>query len=289
MMEGKVLGRWPKNSGSAVWSDAIWMQAAREEGCGLKPIPDSEIYNNPAYIGCDCAWSGSDFTSIIGQRGGAALTYDTGNGWRIPEITMRIKDAALELANARNARRRNLPGYVGETIEDVTVQLDHDAVGFNVIGALNEAGITAVTVSGAGTPNSEDYPNRRSEAWFDVAEQAEEGLIDLSRLPEEGKNALRAQLMSVTWTVNTRGQREVVKKDKTRKVIKRSPDDADALNLAFYRPNVAAMKPGLWLPGQSDDMGLGKMFFGSGSLFHGGFSNPDQDDIRRAAELFGGM
>ena len=40
--------------------------------------------------------------------------------------------------------------------------------------------------------------------------------------------------MAPTWKVDAQGRRVVEPKSDTKKRIQRSPDDADALNLAFY-------------------------------------------------------
>jgi hypothetical protein len=42
--------------------------------------------------------------------------------------------------------------------------------------------------------------------------------------------------MAPTWKIDAAGRRVVEPKDETRKKIGRSPDDADAMNLAYHDP-----------------------------------------------------
>jgi hypothetical protein len=84
---------------------------------------------------------------------------------------------------------------------------------------------------------SGEYPNKRSEAWFAVAELADEGKIDLSRLTSTAQNLLRRQVMAPTWKLDAQGRRVVEPKADTKKRIGRSPDDADTLNLLYANPS----------------------------------------------------
>jgi hypothetical protein len=78
------------------------------------------------------------------------------------------------------------------------------------------------------------YPNVRSQLWFDVADCARAGGIYLSRLDRKTLRQLKAQLMAPEWDLTPTGQRAVEPKKKTREKIGRSPDDADGFNLAHF-------------------------------------------------------
>jgi hypothetical protein len=81
--------------------------------------------------------------------------------------------------------------------------------------------------------DSEGYPNRRSELWFSVAERASENQLSLYKLDADTKREMRRQAMAPTWKLDSKGRRVVEPKDDTKKRIKRSPDDMDAMNLAY--------------------------------------------------------
>lgn len=82
------------------------------------------------------------------------------------------------------------------------------------------------------------------------------GRLDLSRLPDAARRRLRPQLVAPTWKLDSQGRRVVEPKADTKKRLKRSPDDADALNLAYgyARPRYAsgggAQRVGLPYDGQ---------------------------------------
>lgn len=235
-MEIRVLGRWPSTATGSVWSDATWAAAERRAEDGYKPLEDGLVYNRPAQIGCDVAWGGQDYTTIIGQRGGAALTYVTGNGWRAPKIAEKLKAEASRLVDQRTAYMRgcNTLNWVGEEPKRVQIVVDHDATGDAVKSSMG--GWNIVSQSGMSPALQDDmYPNRRSEVWFWVAERAENFHIDLSRLPLDARVRMRSQAMGPKWEVTPQGRR-VEDKVKTRKTLKRSPDDMDALNLAICPP-----------------------------------------------------
>lgn len=210
LFESRVLGRWPSSGTTSVWSEAVWLMCLI-----LQPVPQE-----PLQIGCDVAREGDDYTSIIARRGSCALHHETHNGWKTNQTAGQLKKLCKELAEP------------GEDPARVLVMIDDDGVGG---GVTDQAGdFNFVGISAASTPlEPENYPNRRSELWFAVAQRADEGRIDLSRLSEQSRKLLRRQAMAPRWWVDSNGRRVVERKEITKRRIKRSPDDMDALNLAF--------------------------------------------------------
>ncbi len=218
LFEGRVLGRWPTKGGTSVWTEAMWLAAQAPQVMPAQPLE----------IGCDVARFGDDYTSIVVRRGPCVLHHETHNGWSTAQTAGRLKQLAKEYS---------LPG---EDPREVAIKIDDDGVGGGVVDAAG--GFNFQPVSGASrAQEAEDYPNRRSELWFTVAERADAGMLDLSRLSADSRKLLRGQLMIPKYKVDSAGRRVVEPKDDTKKRIKRSPDDADALNLAFAigRPQVA--------------------------------------------------
>ena len=96
-------------------------------------------------------------------------------------------------------------------------------------------GYNFLAVNSSSRANDENaFPNKRTELWFATSGRAGERRLDLSRLTEESRNLLRSQAMAPTWKVDAQGRRVVEPKADTKKRLARSPDDMDALNLAFY-------------------------------------------------------
>ncbi|HKV42544.1 MAG TPA: hypothetical protein VJX67_25305 [Blastocatellia bacterium] len=52
--------------------------------------------------------------------------------------------------------------------------------------------------------------------------------------------------MTPKWALDSAGRRVIEKKEVTKKRIKRSPDDADALNLAYAPGDAGTASPTLW-------------------------------------------
>ncbi|KKK65543.1 hypothetical protein LCGC14_2973090, partial [marine sediment metagenome] len=78
------------------------------------------------------------------------------------------------------------------------------------------------------------YQNKRSELWFTAATWGQTGNLNLSKLPERKRDLITAQLMTVTYDFDAMSRRVVEKKKDIKERIGRSPDDADAFNLAYY-------------------------------------------------------
>lgn len=221
LAEARLLGRWPSQATNGVWSDAAWQEAE------LTVLPEPDEMPE---IGCDVARFGDDFTSIHGRRGPCSLHHESTNGWSTTETAGRLKLVANELG-----RRCGIDGH------QIPIKIDDDGVGGGVTDQAN--GYNFLPVSAASKPiDTEGYPNRRSELWFTVAERANEGLLDVSRLEPETRRELRRQAMAPTWKLDSQGRRVVEPKDDTKKRLKRSPDDMDALNLS-YAPE---QKIGIW-------------------------------------------
>jgi hypothetical protein len=211
LFESRVLGRWPSQSEDSVWSEALWARAQK-----LLPIPRDQ----PLQIGCDVARFGSDFTVIIARRGAAVVHHERHNGWSTARTAGRLKELCGSLA------------FECEDPREVLCTIDDDGVGGGVVDQARGYRFCPVS-AGSRAIEEEKYPNRRSELWFSTAQRAREGRVDLTRLPGPGLAELRRQLMAPKWKLDSDGRRVVEPKDKMKQRLGYSPDDADALNLAF--------------------------------------------------------
>jgi hypothetical protein len=219
LFEGRVLGRWPSQSVDSIWSEALW-----ESACSYKHELHEAMYDYPVQIGCDRARFGDDFTAIIVRRGPVVLFHDTGNGWNTTRTLARLKELAGIYGEWSGQDRKEVLVTVDDFQGGVVDMAQDDGWNFHDI----PAGSSAMDVEG--------YPNRRSELWFALADRAEVGNLDLSWLEDTARAELRRQAMAPKWKPNGPGQRVVESKDEIKKKIKRSPDDMDALNLAFAPP-----------------------------------------------------
>jgi hypothetical protein len=53
-------------------------------------------------------------------------------------------------------------------------------------------------------------------------------------ISQEMVDELKKQAMAVTWKMDSQGRRVVATKDEMKKIMERSPDGMDAVNLAYY-------------------------------------------------------
>jgi hypothetical protein len=220
--EGKVLGRWPSSTSDGVWSDMAWKAAINSR----QELDE----HDELVLSADLAAGGKDFTTIMGRRGQCVFHHETHNGWSAGQIAARMKELADKFA---------MPW---EEPHDVRLQIDHDQVGYSILNDHADD-YNFISVSGARRSDQpERYPNLRSQLWFATAEGAMKGNVDLSRLSIEVLSELERQLKAPKWKMVGLGQRQVEQKLLTKRFLKRSPDDADALNLLFYTPNEGKMR-----------------------------------------------
>lgn len=219
--EARLLGRWPRQAVNAVWSQLAFDLAVSAL------IPDGGLLQ----IGCDVARYGDDFTAIHVRRGGNSLHHESHNGWSVPQIIARLRDVVGEWASKCKLPAREVP-----------ICIDDSGVGGGVTDGGKTLGLRFVGVNASSqAPDPLEYPNLRSALWFGVSEQAAIGNVSFAKLPATVIQDLRAELLAPTYTLDARGRRVVELKDCTKERLKgRSPDNADALNLAYL-----ALSPGI--------------------------------------------
>jgi hypothetical protein len=218
----KVLGEFSEDSEHQIvrTSDVAKCRLDHE----LKYTADDLL---PVELGVDVG-GGGDETVIRERRGRVA-----GREWR-----------------AHTDRPELLAPMVLKAILDTgatAVKIDSIGVGFGVIGELRNLsvkGVHSAQIIGVnvaeGASESDKYQNLRAQLWWDVGRiLSERGGWDLSRM--DNADTTVAQLLEAQWFINDKGKIQVEKKEEIRKRLKRSPDNADALLLAFHtgvRPNV---------------------------------------------------
>lgn len=236
--EARCTGNWPTQATSSVWSDHLFTVMA--QACGAAPI-----YELPQ-IGCDVARQGDDKTAVHERWGSLSLAHGSRQGLRTTETTGWLREVADELArmvtHMRKEERNHRPSVTGR---EIPIKVDDDGVGGGVVDQLFEAGYNVTPVRAgtiAGDPSR--YPNKRSELWFNTARRALESGIAFSsigsdgiarcRLDNETVQRIKLQAVAPTWKMDSVGRRVVEAKADTKKRLGRSPDDMDAMNLAYY-------------------------------------------------------
>lgn len=202
----KVLGEFPEATVDTVIALA-WLEAAAQRSL--------DAGGEAPEIGYDVARFGDDMTSLAIRQGPVLLHLESHS----QRDTMWTAGRCIELRRQWKA---------------VSIKVDDTGLGGGVTDRLKEQGEPVVPVNAGEKPlDPERYPDLRSELWFMMADRAREGRLDTSRIPEGQRSVLEAQLTAPKYKLDSSGRRVVEKKSETKKRLGRSPDDADAVILAF--------------------------------------------------------
>lgn len=222
LYKAKVLGEFSEDAPNKV------VRASDVAKCRIDPekrLTAEDLL--PVELGVDVG-GGGDETVIRERRGQRA-----GREWR-----------------AHTDRPEKIAPMVLKAIKEsgaTAVKVDSIGVGFGVIGELrnaagrgeHQAHILGVNV-GEKSSQPDKFKNLRAEIWWELGRGlSERGGWDLSGM--ENADTTVAQLLEPLWHATAAGQIQVEPKDEIRKRLGRSPDNADALLLAFYsagRPRV---------------------------------------------------
>ncbi|MGL5908956.1 MAG: hypothetical protein ACRCZP_03075, partial [Phycicoccus sp.] len=226
----KVLGDFPLDSDDGV----VRLSALR--ACALPqdtPRTDAELL--PVELGVDFGAGGDE--TVIRERRGMMV----GREWR-----------------SRSADAMHVVGLVLQAIRDTgatAVKCDVIGIGHGIVGRLRELGETGAhraTVVGVNVAEASSDPTRwlrvRSEMWWEIGRRlSEDRRWDLSGLDERDRERIVSQLCAPHYRLDSSGRIVVESKDETRKRLGRSPDNADALLLAFWVPPGSANTALDWL------------------------------------------
>jgi hypothetical protein len=223
LYKSKVLGEFSEDSHDTV------VRGSDVAACRLDlEAKYSPIDLSPVELGVDVG-GGNDETVIRERRGRLV-----GREWRIrtdrPE-----KIAPLVLRALRESKA-------------TAVKIDSIGVGFGVIGELRNAAsrhehnarIIGVNVSSS-PRDKKKFVNLRAEIWWTLGrELSASGGWDLSRM--DNADTTCAQLLWPRWFLDSKGKIQVEAKDDIIKRNGRSPDNADALLLAFYTGGIPRLR-----------------------------------------------
>lgn len=229
------------NFGVQTSSDNIVPYSAALRCTENKDIDDT----GEIYIGLDCAALGDDSTVAKVRKGAKEL--DIGFELKKAEeetVLQTLTQLIFDLQNKykQEVTVENLDGTI-ETktiLPNVTVNIDTTGVGFGVgsqmrtrieRGDFTNVKVNSITFGGKAI-DSDKYANVVTEMYFNMRELVMSSKIYL--LPDSDTIT---ELCSRKYRVDDKTSRRVIEpKSDYRKRIKKSPDRADALVMAFYVP-----------------------------------------------------
>jgi hypothetical protein len=223
----KVRGLFPsdRTDGVVPWS---WVLKAKAEEALAELTP----LRVPIELGVDVG-GGTDLTVIRERTGPVA-----GRRWSVnTEDSEEIVDEIITTIRVTGAE---------------AVKIDYGGIGFGVTGSLKRRVLSEVAHQvrvvpvefGGKAKDDEKYENARAEMWWEARLHSKDRTWHLGATDEAGKALVDertiADLIEPRWFENKRGRIQVEDKDGIRKRLGRSPDDGDALALAFYEPRAEA-------------------------------------------------
>lgn len=213
----KVHGKFPEDAKDGVVRLSKLRACARPRETQYAP---EQLL--PVELGVDPAAGGDQ--AVIRERRGILVGREWGTHTQDSEVLVdMIVDAITETGAS-------------------AVKVDVIGVGWGIVGSLrrraaegkHRAQIIAVNVGEAST-RPERYLRLRSQIWWEVGRGlSEDHGWDLSELDEDDRERLITQLTAPKYSLDASRRIVVEKKEETKKRIGRSPDNADALLLAFY-------------------------------------------------------
>lgn len=214
--QGRALGVFPTQELEQVIPRG-WIEAL-----GVLPLPERVL----PQIGADMARHGDDRTVIATRWGPKLRRVDVlrqmGQATVLGALRLAINGAAeMARCNPRVVKTRiDVTGGLGTGPADILLEEGYD------VEAVN---------SSESAMDEEFYVNRRSELWWTVRELVRRREIDISEVGRELADILIREWSTPKWRPDHRGRRVVETKAELKKPdrLGRSPDVADAVNLAF--------------------------------------------------------
>lgn len=213
-----VLGQFPDNLEDSVVPRSLLLEAAQRD------LSDGD---SKATLACDVARFGEDSTVVYRRRGHSSSLLWKTHGRDTQFIAGKLKTLAEE----------------DESVD--TIVVDDNGVGGGVTDRLREerprsGAVRIVAFNGGASAKKDDkYANAVTEAWYAIREAAIEGMLDIDDNP-----ALIGQLASRKFKYLGSGRVQLESKEDYKKRAGLSPDDADALAMA-YSPLTRRNNPGV--------------------------------------------
>lgn len=248
LFKGRVLGKRPAEGVDTVWGMKAWKNTLVSRADPRRLWENSKGIT----IGVDVATYGDDESVFHVRSGPLSLHHESRNGWLEDKVADRIKELSTIWANWYN----ELATLDRELYKpkDVEVIVERDGPGSGVLSHNKGFGNWQGLVAAERAHDPEEYPDKRSEMWFNAEKLARQGAIDLTRVntfavsgsspQKDTHNKLRKELLTPGYSVEV-GRRRVESKKDYKKRLKRSPDNADGFLVSHYRmPNWAPQMVG---------------------------------------------
>ena len=172
----------------------------------------------PTILAIDVARFGDDMSTFHVRRGPTSIYHTAYNGLDIVQLADQVDQTAARIGPFKS------------------VVIDSIGVGGGLVDILKHKGYNVIPVnSSCQSDKPDEFPNLRSQLYFDFQDLAAEGYVDLSGIHEDFTHDIHEQLRAASYTLDGRGRRVVEDKYRMKATLGRSPDDADAVLLCYYQ------------------------------------------------------
>ena len=210
---GSVLGQFPPNL-----DDVLVPLSAAREAVERELTPEGEVV-----VACDVAHKGHDHTVVMRRQGGVARIVRRVRGYDTMEVSGILKS------------------YCDEHRVDVLV-IDSVGVGAGVADRLREVGLaTARLEEFKGMHNAkraDRFADRNAEVWWAMRERYLDGELDT-----ENDDNLIGQVSTREYTIDSKGRVKL----QSKREMKDSPDEADALAMTFAPQPKKGLSLKIWV------------------------------------------
>lgn len=216
LAQSRCLGQFP-----IVSLDTVWNAQSIDTALTAQQEVDANL---PIEIGVDVARKGDDYSVICVRRGNCCLDLQRRNGLLTQELFGEIKNTV-----------RNIAIDEGINEKSILIKVDVTGIGWGVFDMLYAENYNAIDIDfGSRAIEYDKYPNKRCELHFQAAEKAQHRQLDLTRIDKELHPFIRKQALGMQYEFDGKGRRQLESKKTTKAKLKMSPDDLDAIALAFY-------------------------------------------------------
>lgn len=210
---GSVLGQFPENL-----DDVLVSLKAAKAAVERELTPEGEVV-----VACDVAHKGHDHTVVMRRQGGVARIVRRVRGYDTMEVSGVLKS------------------YCDEHRVDVLV-IDSVGVGAGVADRLREVGLATARLEefngGEKAKRADRFANRNAEVWWAMRERYLDGELDT-----ENDDKLISQVSTREYTIDSKG----CVKLQSKRDMKDSPDEADALAMTFAPQPAKGMSFKIWV------------------------------------------
>lgn len=221
----QVQGKWPQQSMNGIWSEED------RRRCNVR-VPVDPGW--PVQIGCDVARFGGNRTTFAVRKGIALVHLEERTHWPTRRVSAhigeRLRALCYQYAGGQDGPERS------RRAKQIPCCID-DSGGYGAGVTDYPDGHTFIGVSSATVAHDpKQFPNKRSELWFNARLAADQDGF-FTGGPVAGAELLDSlwqELLATRYSLDSKGRRVAEGKPQVSERLRRSPDLADAVNLAWY-------------------------------------------------------